>query len=91
MHRTLLRLAVPLAIAAALTASACLPASPAETPPPARTSLALPAGLPAPALDGISGWAGRADGDPRDGVQMDDAADGTQVSVPGRLADAGQA
>ncbi|RSS54688.1 hypothetical protein EF912_16105 [Streptomyces sp. WAC07061] len=61
MRRTLLRLAVPLAIAAALTASACLPAAAAQTPPPARTSLALPAGPPARALDGISGWASTAD------------------------------
>ncbi|MFG2873908.1 hypothetical protein ACGFYU_02665 [Streptomyces sp. NPDC048337] len=70
MHRTLLRLAAPLALAAALTASACLPASGAETPPAARMSLAIPAGLRAPALDGISGWARMAYGDPRDDVQI---------------------
>ncbi|MFF2192024.1 hypothetical protein [Streptomyces sp. NPDC058157] len=64
MHRTLLRLAAPLALAAALTAPACLPASAAEAPP---TAAAHP-GFPVPG--GITGWGRMAYGDPRDDVRI---------------------
>ncbi|MFF4581390.1 hypothetical protein [Streptomyces sp. NPDC001389] len=66
MHRTALRLAVPLALAAALAATACLPASAADSPP-------VPAAAPGaavPAVGGISGWGRMAYGDPRDDVRI---------------------
>ncbi|MFG2664418.1 hypothetical protein ACGFY6_09235 [Streptomyces sp. NPDC048387] len=59
MHRTILRLTVPLAFAAALAATACLPASAATAGPAVRPSAAS-----------VSGWARMAYGDPRDDVQV---------------------
>ncbi|MEW1635246.1 hypothetical protein AB0469_14315 [Streptomyces sp. NPDC093801] len=67
MHRTTLRLAVPLALAAALAAPACLPASAADSPP---VPAAAGAGRRVPAVGGISGWGRMAYGDPRDDVQI---------------------
>ncbi|MFD5420484.1 hypothetical protein ACFWJT_20975 [Streptomyces sp. NPDC127069] len=71
MHRTTLRLAVPLALAAALTATAGLPALAADAPSPSSASAAPGAGAGgAGGISGITGWARMAYGDPRDDVQI---------------------
>ncbi|MFJ8163677.1 hypothetical protein ACIRBY_22505 [Streptomyces sp. NPDC096136] len=70
MHRTTLRLAVPLALAAALAATACLPASAAGSPPTAPPAAAAGTAGVVPAVGGISGWGRMAYGDPRDDVRI---------------------
>ncbi|MEU8436851.1 hypothetical protein AB0F18_28885 [Streptomyces sp. NPDC029216] len=77
MHRTTLRLAIPLALAAALAAGVGLPASAAvvSEAPSLSSSSSSSSSSPSPSsaasrVGGISGWARMEYGDPRDDVQV---------------------